>query len=410
MRRPPILALYGLVALAACGHPGVDDANGAAVDAGGDPIVDGAVEMPPDAEMPLPGIEPAGSSRRFDLASPMCTVPLFESGAGCPPDDDKCLCKPEFDALNPAKGSEGNVQGRVIIIAQPKWGKRADGTYAFDAYAAIKAKGNQVGHYVNELNPSMACSLAEAWTPDKGCAGGSGCGWRCVRGEVWADHLIAKQEATFGEYAAPQLMALNEAWSTIYEPDDPGIYYRQFLRDLTKRLAARGRLPLLYVQQRNMPAGPYTLLSEIAEYALIGVEGYLSGREVLAAPGQCAPPYDATNWCVQQYTTMRNAIRNSANPPIPYSRLVMLEHFATNSYRYTDANGNPAIAGWGRAYDNGAPTISNWDMVIERRARATKALPKLGGVSSYCFTCNGSGAGSAYRIQFAETWARIQLP
>ncbi len=175
-------------------------------------------------------------------------------------------------------------------------------------------------------------------------------------------------------------MALNEAWSTIYDPSDAGIYYRQFLRDVTARLRERGRLPLLYVQQRTSAAGPFTLLSDIAEHALIGVEAYLSGREVIGAPGQCAPPYDSSNWCYRQYAAMRGAIRNSGNPPIPYDRLVMLEHFATNTYRYTDPNGNRATSGWGRAYDDnpgsptfGTPSTSAWDLVIERRARATKA-------------------------------------
>lgn len=370
-----------------------------------------------DAAAGDPGIEPVGGLRRFDLVSPMCTIELFDSGAACPTDDTKCLCKLEFDALNPARGSVGNPDGRVIIVAQPKWGKREDGSYAFDAYAAIKDRGNVVGHYVNELNPSASCTLAEAWTPDKGCTGGSGCGWRCIPGADWADQLITKQSETFGDYPAPELMALNEAWSTIYDSSDAGIYYRQFLRDLTRQLKARGRLPLLYVQQRSSAAGPFTLFSEIAESSLIGVEAYLSGREVVNAPGQCAPPYDGGNWCVQQYAKMRAAIRNSATPPIPYGRLVMLEHFATNTYRYIDANGNRATSSWGRSYDDdpgspsfGTPSTASWDLVIERRARATKALPSLGGVASYCFACNGSGTGSSYRVQFSKTWSDIELP
>jgi len=366
---------------------------------------------------PATGIEPVGGLGRFDLVNPMCTIELFDSGQGCPTDDKKCLCLPEFAALNPASGSAGNPDGRVIIVSQPRWGKREDGSYAFDAYAAIKAQGNTVGHYVNELNPSASCTLAEAWTPDKGCAGGSGCGWRCIRGADWADQLVAREVEIYGDYPAPALMALNEAWSLIYDPSDAGIYYRRFLRDVTRQLAARGRLPLLYVQQRTSAAGPFTLLSEIADHALIGVEAYLSGREVLAAPGQCAPPYDGSNWCTQQYAKMRGAIRNSASPPIPFDRLVMLEHFATNTYRYTDGNGNPATSSWGRAYDDdagsptfGTPSTSAWGLVVERRARATKALPSLGGVASYCFGCNGSGTGSSYRIQFSHTWSGIELP
>ena len=406
----------GLALAAACGGESTREtplADGGGAGGADDAAAGGRADAAPGDS----GIEPVGGLRRFDLVSPMCTVELFDSGAACPSGDQKCLCKPEFDALNPAKGSPGNPDGRVIIIAQPRWGKRADGSWAFDAYAAIKERGNTVGHYVNELNPSASCTVAEAWTPDKGCSGGSGCGWRCITGVDWADDLVARQRDTFGDDPAPELMALNEAWSTIYDPSEAGIYYRQFLKDLTARLAERGRLPLLYVQQRSTAAGPYTLLSDIADHALIGVEAYLSGREVLMAPGQCAPPYDGDNWCVQQYTAMRNAIRRSGNPEIPYDRLVMLEHFATNTYRYIDANGNRATSGWGRSYDDdpdsptfGIPSTSSWDLIVERRARATKALPSLGGVASYCFACNGSGTGSSYRVRFSQTWSGIELP
>jgi len=406
--------LVAWIGLTACGG---DDDRSPADGADGSVTSPDAAGDAADAAPGDPGIEPVGDLRRFDLANPMCTIELFDSGAPCPTDDPKCLCRPEFDALNPAVGSPGNPGGRVVIIAQPGYGRRDDGSYAFDAYAAIKEKGNTVGHYVNELNPSASCTLAEAWTPDKGCAGGSGCGWRCIRGADWADELVAREVEVYGSYPAPALMALNEAWSTLYDPSDAGIYYRQFLRDVMAQLDARGRLPLLYVQQRSSAAGPFTLFSEIGEHALIGVESYLSGREVLAAPGQCAPPYGAGNWCTQQYAQMRNAIRNSASPPIPYGRLVVVEHFAANTYRYTDANGHRATAGWGRAYDNdpasptfGTPSTSAWDLVIERRARATAALSSLGGVASYCWACNGSGTGSSYRVQFARTYSAIPLP
>jgi len=411
-----MLAKAALIAigLTACGS---HDGRAPADADGGAGRADAAHDDRADASPEDPGIEPVGELRRFDLVNPMCTIELWDSGAPCPVDDPKCLCRPEFDALDPAVGSPGNPAGRVVIIGQPRYGHREDGSYAFDAYAAIKERGNTVGHYVNELNPSASCTVAEAWTPDKGCTGGSGCGWRCIRGADWADELVAREVETYGSYPAPALMALNEAWSLLYESSDAGIYYRQFLRDLVVQLEARGRLPLLYVQQRTSAAGPFTLLSEIGDHALIGVEAYLSGREVLAAPHQCAPPYDGSNWCTQQYARMRNAIRNTGSPPIPYGRLVMLEHFATNKWHYTDTNGNRATAGWGRAYDDdqasptfGTPSVSAWNLVVERRARAVKALSSLGGAASYCWACNGSGTGSVYRVEFAGTYSAIPLP
>lgn len=395
-----------------------DAAQASDQDEAGDPDEDqGDGDADVDADDGPPGIEPVGALRRFDLVNPMCTIELLESGGGCPADDEKCLCRPEFDALNPAVGSPGNPDGRVILISQPRWGKRDDGTYAYDVYAAIKAQGNTVGHYENELNPSAMCTAAESWTGDKGCAGGSGCGWRCITGADWADTLVDQQIETYGDYPAPEAVSLNEAWSLIYDNDAVGIAYRTWIRDVTRQLKARGRLPLLFVQERSTAAGPYTLLSQTAEHALIMVESYVSGRQALAAPGACAPPYDASNFCYAQYRDIRNAIRNSASPPIPYDRLVMVEHFASNTFRYTDPQGTARTSGWGRAYDDdpgsptfGTPTTSSWDLVIERRARAMKALPSLGGAGSYSWSGNRSGTGSSYRVKFAETYSAIALP
>jgi hypothetical protein len=363
------------------------------------------------------GIEPTGDVMRFELAGLMCSPALLDAGAGCPPDDQSCLCQPEFDVVNPAKGSASNPDGRVIVISQPRYGKRPDGSYAFDAYAAIKARGNHVGHYVNELNPTASCTTADAWTPDAGCAGGSECGWRCVPGASWADQLIDAEIVTYGDYPAPALIALNEAWSIVYADSTEGIYYRQWLRDVSKQLAARGRLPLLFVQTKSVPVGPYTLLAETAQYALLGVEAYASGRDILNAPGQCAPPYDASNWCYRRYEQIRSAIRSSANPQIPLARLIMTEHFGDNLLHYVDPQGNPQTAGWGRAYDNdpnsstfGTPSASFWNTAVERRSHALKALPSLAGVSSYCWACNRAGGDSSYRVQIGKTWATISVP
>jgi hypothetical protein len=386
------------------GGPGSSGGQGS----GGDPDGTGGGGGAPEADGP--------DARRFELSNPMCTIELFDSGGGCPSDDEKCWCKPELDAVNIAKGSPGNPDGIVIVISQPQFGKRDDGTYAYDAYAAIKDRGNFIGHYVNELNPSAACAQAESWS-NKGCAGGSGCGWRCMSGAARGDQIVDETIAVYGADRAPKWIALNEAWSLLYQDDAVGIDYRTWIRDLTKQMAARGTRPILYVQQRSSAAGPYTLLNETAKYAWIGVEAYLSGREVIDAPGECAPPYDANNWCVQQYTQIRNAIRSSATPAIPHERLVMIEHFATNTLYFVASNGTTMKSGWGRAYDDdpnspthGAPSTTSWNTVIERRALALKALPSLFGVGSYAWSSNGSGTGSVHRVQFAETWVGVQLP
>lgn len=411
-----ILGLGGLLAIAgaACASDGDRDPLADASAAANADASNGTDD--PDGAPGDLGIEPVGGLRRFDLVNPMCTVELFDSGEGCPTDDSKCLCLPELAAVNQPKGSAGNPDGRVILLSQPRFGKREDGSYAFDAYAAVKQQGNVVGHYVNELNPSRTCTAAESWT-GVGCAGGGGCGWRCLTGAERGDEIVDTVDQVYAGYPSPEAISLNEAWSTIYRDDQVGVIYRQWIRDLTRQMAARGRLPLLYVQERHLAVGPYTYLAETSQHALIMVEAYLSGREVLAAPGQCAPPYGPANWCTQKYAEIRGAIRNSAKPAIPFDRLIMVEHFATNTYRYTDPKGNPAIAGWGRAYDDtpgsptfGTPSTSAWDLVIERRARAMKALPSLGGVGSYSWAGNGSGTGSSFRVQFGETYSAIPLP
>lgn len=413
--RAPLLLFLGLATCQSDSRaPAADlptgDGSRADADTAGAPGVEDAAPDEPAA------LEPVGALRRFDLINPMCTAELLDSGGACPSDDTKCLCRPEFDALNPAVGAPGNPEGRVLVLSQPRWGKRDDGSYVFDAYQAIKDQGNTVGYYVNELNPARACTAAASWS-GVGCAGDAGCGWRCVTGADHADALVDAEIAAFGGYPAPEAVMLNEAWSLVYRDDAAGIAYRTWLRDLTRRMAARGRLPMLFLQEHKTPSGPFTLLSEIAQHGVILVEAYVSGRQVLAAPGRCAPPYDATNFCYQEYRDVRNAVRNSAQPPIPYDRLILIEHFASNTYRTTDPQGNPRLNAWGRAYDDdpgsatfGTPNTATWRTIIERRARAMKALPSLGGAGSYLWPGNGSGTGSSYRIGFEEAYSGIELP
>jgi hypothetical protein len=348
---------------------------------------------------------------RFETAIPMCTVEQLGSAAGCPSDDDKCLCIPELSALNTPKGSAGNPRGKVLLISQPAYGPLGNGAYAFDAHAFIKDAGNFVGHYVNDLNPSLACTAAQSWS-GVGCAGDAGCGWRCVSGAQRANQIADDEAATYAGYSVPKWIALNEAWSTLYKDDAAGVAYRRWIRDLTKQLSARGKWPLLFVQERHITAGPYTLLAETSRYAWFAVESYLSGQEVLKAPGQCAPPYGDNNWCTREYAEIRNAIRNSASPPIAYERLIMVEHFGNNVWK-----SDGITRGWGRTFDNdpnsptkGSPTTDKWDAIIERRARAMMALPSLGGVSSYLWAGNDSGTGSHHRVEFAKTYGSIALP
>jgi hypothetical protein len=352
-------------------------------------------------------------SMRFEISYPACTVALFDSGGPCASTDTTCLCRPEFDAIDTAKGSAGNPNGKLIVLAQPQWGLRSDGTYAFDAYTTVKNQGNFAAHFVNSMNPDLTCTAAQSWS-GVGCTGGTGCGWRCVTGTQRANDLVAEENSVWAiSGVSPKWIVMNEAWSILFDNDSTGIDYRTWIRDLTKQMSqSLNKWPLVFVQERHAAAGPYTLLGETASYAWFGVEAYLSGREVLDAPGQCVAPYDSSNWCYQQYNTIRESVRNSASPAIPYDRLIMTEHFATNTL-YDGGTLNS----WGRTYDNdpssptyGTPSTSSWNNIIDKRDHALKALPTLGGFSSYAWQGNSSGTGSSYRVEFEQTYAAFALP
>jgi hypothetical protein len=370
---------------------------------------DGTIDDGGAGDGPELGTEDASFAVRYELASLMCSADQLAAGSACPSDDVKCLCRPEFDALNRPAGATGNKSGKMIVITQPEFGKRDDGTYVFDAYDAIKANGNFVAHYVNDFNPDLSCTAA---TSPSGiaCAGGAGCGWRCVRGVDRGDQIVDQETALYGVHPPPKRIMLNEAWSLLFDDSDTGKSYRNWVLAVVKEMDARGRRPLLFVQERHIHAGPFPILRDIASHAGILVEAYLSGNEVLNAPGQCAAPYDDSNWCVHEYKEMRNAVKNSADPPIPDVDLIMVEHFGNNTLHYVDEAGVRRTASWGRTYEAGRPTTRTWAAVIERRAKALQALPDLGGVGSYSWASNSNGTGSSYRIEFERAWGSIALP
>jgi len=347
-------------------------------------------------------LAPSGGNynMRFETGVVMCGVAKLDDGTACDASSTKCLCRPEFAALNTDRGSTGNPNGKVIVISQPKYGRRADGTYAFDAYAAIKSKNNFVAHYVNALNPALSCAAC----PLRDGEPSAGCGWKCIGGAARANQIIDDENATYGTYAPPKWIALNESWSLLYQDDATGAAYRVWVRDLVRQMSARNRWPLLYVQEKMMKSGPFPLLSEIASHAWIGVEAFVSGHDALDHRN-CAAPFDATNYCYRQYRDVRDAVRNTATPPIPFDRLVMTEDFADNT-RMKDGE----LQNWGRSYKDGTPSTGAWEEIIANRARAVKALPSLGGVSSYGWQNNEAGAASFYRVSWERAWSSVSEP
>src|SRR5262249_28014049 len=110
------------------GSPATDAGVSDGVDSGVSQSADAGTEDSPDAGPPVDsGVEPPDGTailRRMELAGLLCTLKELDSGAGCPQDDPKCLCVPEFNSINRAKGSAGNPHGKVIILSQPQFGKR----------------------------------------------------------------------------------------------------------------------------------------------------------------------------------------------------------------------------------------------------------------------------------------------
>ncbi|MCC6665507.1 MAG: hypothetical protein IT375_17270 [Polyangiaceae bacterium] len=283
---------------------------------------------------PTNGPPPGPAVKRFDVATLNCG-----SSGACTGSEDKCFCPPDFDALNVSPAHFMGV--------------------ASDAHKAkIWGAGNFQAAYVDDLNTN----------------------WQ-AGGAARAAAIIQSAQAGF-PCGVPEYFILNEI-SAGQWPDNAS--YRQFVIDVAKALKnTHGKTPIVASPFPN-PGSNDASWAELAKYALIGAEVYLSGKEINANGNSVA-------WCQAQYQA---AITAYANRGVTKDRLYLFEHFAN-----TDAS-----VGWGRA----GVSEAGWTNAISARSKAIKNL-SFAGFISYGWAGNAMHVPEAQRLGFMKLYTQQALP
>lgn len=307
-------------------------------------------EDPTPAEEPPPANAPSGCPTngpppgpfvpRFDVATLQCNPTGQCSGA-----EDKCLCLPDFSAL-------AALPGHFLAVSSDKnksvtWGS-----------------GNLQAVYIDDMNTD----------------------WK-LGGVARADAALAKAKKGF-PCGVPKWFLVNEIspsmWKSLPE-------YRKFVIDFAKTMKQKyGKATVVAAPFQTVAANGESW-TELAKYAFIGIESYLSGKEIKDSGFSLA-------WCQSQYAASLNSYMARG---VPKSRLFLFEHFG-NTGTVMD-NGIPIK--WGRQ----AVSAADWHKAIQVRSKAANAVGFAGFVS-YDWGANGLHAPQADRLAFMKTYRGQKLP
>lgn len=314
----------------ACGDDGCGGACGACADAESC-TSDGRCVGRPDGPVTM----------RFDIATANCPDGRWE--LGCPEDDpdlERCFCKPEFDGLN------YGTQSHYVTVSSDR--RRGD----------IWDMGNFQAVYVDDLNTD--------WTDG---------------GASRAEAIFARAQDGFPT-GVPQWFVLNEISAGRW-PDDAD--YRRFVIDVARTLHEDHDKRVIVAAPFRRPGAHADDWAELADWAFVGAEVYLTGADVNASG-------NSVSWCEDEYQETIDAYDRLG---VPLSRLVLFEHFGSSL----------AGTAWGRS----GVSVNGWHNAIEARADAAASLGFAGFVS-YSWAGNQMHETGANRRAFMDTYAGLTLP
>lgn len=293
----------------------------------------------PEGGCPTNG-PPAGPfPLRFDVATLQC------GGGTCTGNEDKCLCQPDFEAL-------AALPGHFLAVSSD-----------FNK-ATTWGSGNVQAVYVDDLNTD----------------------WK-LGGQQRANTLIAKMKNKF-PCGVPKWFLMNEISHSMW-PDMPA--YRQFVIDFAKTMKSVHKKTVVIAAPFQTVSANAPSWTELQKHAFIGVEAYLSGKEIKDNGFSVA-------WCQSQYAA---SAASYAKQGVPKARQILFEHFG-NTGTVLD-NGIPVK--WGRQ----AVSAADWHKAIKVRSTAARNVGFAGFVS-YDWGANGIHAPQSDRLAFMKTYRSQVLP
>ncbi len=195
---------------------------------------------------------------------------------------------------------------------------------------------------------------------------------------------------------------INEISPSLWGGSSQNQAYRTWVVNVAKRLKNHYHHEVIICSPYQTISAHSADWTALAQYAYIGIEGYLSGAEIKAhaGPNQSLSTTSgkaaAKAWCHQQYQSFKQSYINQVGASNA-SKLFLIEHFAQTKAGQLTNNGTPVS--WGRC----GVSVSDWKTAIELRGQASGNVG-FGGFISYAWWINWMGASEAQLVSFINSY------
>jgi len=282
---------------------------------------------------------------RFDSIAYICPAGLPYS---CPTVGNSrltCMCHADFDQLN-TKG------GHFMAMTFPLW------------LDSITNNGNTWAYWQDNIND--------------GFPGGSGSDAAqaiYATAEKYANYFNEKFPGT----NVPQYFLLNEISFSRWSQNRPG--YAQFVIDMVTELSQQGVTPIIFAPFLNPTTKFRQQWSQLAQVAIIAVEGYIDSRKVAKVSSSKRLAY-----MKKQYA---QSVSSWVKAGVPKNRLAYFEHYGNT------------LSGVGYGRQGVSKTM--WYNIIQNRNTALKSLGTWG-IGSYGWMGNKMKINAAQRDYFYQAY------
>lgn len=293
--------------------------------------------------------------KRFDVVTLDCG-----GQASCPANDPSCFCKKHFDVFN----GLSNHYLSAAPVSGDDW-QPIDEAHDGD---------NRVAYYVNDMN--------KPWEDGQQYRGGV----------EWADEVMDRIAMSCG--CNPRWLLINEISADRWVNSEK---YRNWVLAFVKQLAKVHKRKIILAAPFPEPGKNGWWWSRIEDWAWIGIEGYLSGRD-LANPANGGG--FSVAWARGRYQSMK---QHWMDRGVRAERLMLIEHFGNTGAHDHDKDGT--LVNRGRT----GLSKASWKKAITVRSKAAREVGFAGFVS-YAWGKNAMGASDADRTEVMKHYVAQAWP
>lgn len=200
-------------------------------------------------------------------------------------------------------------------------------------------------------------------------------------GVQWADELMKRLETNWG--CNPRWIVINEISADRWVADKA---YRDWVLAFVRQLAKTHKRKIVLAAPFSEPGANGWWWSRIEDWAWIGIEGYVSGRDIQNAANGGG---FSVAWACGRYPSMKDHwLARGVRP----ERLMLIEHFGNTGANDPDSDGTPV--------NRGRTGLSKtaWKQAITGRTQASREVG-FAGFLSYAWGKHAMGASDADRTE-----------